>query len=312
VDKHLQGFACSYSRTVVELTMAGEYKDLDGIVIPYACDTTRCLDLVFKFTEDFAFTDCLRIPKRNDADGLDKYFRAELGRLAAHLGEFTGQAVTGESLAAAIKDYNRVRALAGRARAKAMSGAVPASGYFAAVRAAMALPVEESEPLLADLAESWKDKTAAPNGGPKVVLAGKLPEPPGVVDVIAKAGLSIVEDHLTVGGRWVEAQVDETIDPWEGLIKRQVSRLPFAGIWDCRPSRASYLIDRVKATGADGVVFMVQKFCEPAELDYPGIRQDLDAAGIPMLQVETDFRATSLEVVRTRVEAFAEMLKGGK
>jgi len=127
-----------------------------------------------------------------------------------------------------------------------------------------------------------------------------------------RAGLWIVEDHLVVGGRWAAAMVPGADDPWEALIERQLKLLPFAGIWDERPSRASYLIDRVRKLDADAAVFLIQKFCEPAEIDYPGIREELEKEGIPLLAIETDYRESSLEPIKTRVEAFVEMLKGRK
>ena len=307
-DKHLQSFACTYSRSVVELYEQGELGYLDGIIMPYACDTTRCLDLVFKFAAGLAFYDCLRIPKRVSAEGVKKYFRAELERLAQNLSAFTGQEITNARLGASIKQFNRVRLLLARLQEAVRDRAISASDYFSAVRAALVLPPEDSETLLKQAAETMGGAKA--NGkGPRVIVAGKVPQPPGIIGVIEKAGLLIVEDHLVVGGRWVAAMAPEGTEPWDALIERQLNRLPFAGIWDRRPSRSAYLQERVKAMGANAVVFLVQKFCEPAELDYPGIKEELTKAGVPMLVLDSDYSPGSLDGLKTRVEAFAEMLK---
>ncbi len=306
-DKHLQGFACSYSRSLVERVEQGELDFLDGMIVPYACDTTRCLDLIFKYMDRFKFYDCLRIPKRVNARGMEKYFRAELQRLASALSEFTGHEVTDQGLFESIKLYNRIRSSLERLREKLRQDGFNASEYLDAVKSAMVVPPEESVEVLSSLSEE-SGAGFEGRGGPRVVLAGKMAEPPGVMDMLSNSGLSIIEDHLTVGGRWVSSTVSEDGDPWSALIWRQAARMPFSGIWDTRPSRASYLIERARELHADGVVFLVQKFCEPAEIDYPGIRRELDEEGIPVLELETDLGESSLEAARTRVDAFAEML----
>lgn len=312
-DKHLQGFACSYSRSVVELVESGRLGHLDGLIVPYACDTTRCLDLIFKFLDRFDFHDCLRIPKRVDARGVRKYFREELMRVANRLAEFTGNEITPERLAESISQYNRVRELLERLREGLRWGGLgnSASDYFSAVRAAMVLPPEASEKILAEAIEAGEGYECPEEGDPRprVVVAGKVAEPPSLVEVLEGAGLWIVEDHLVVGGRWASAIPPKADDPWDALVERQLNLLPFAGIWDKRPSRASYLKERVLDLDADGAIFLVQKFCELGELDYPGIKEELEKEDIPLLSIETDFGDSSLEAVKTRVEAFAEMLK---
>lgn len=312
VDKHLQQFACSYSRTVVELAESNELDYLDGLIMPYACDTTRCMDLIFKYMDRFDFYECARIPRRDGAAGVEKYYNMELKRMAANLSAFTGKKVDEASLSDAIKAYNRVRDLLQKMREAVRKGAegITPTEYFSAVRAAMVMAPDDAAALLEEAVSQIGDGKS--NGMPTVVVAGKLPEPPELIGVLTGAGLHLLEDHLAVGGRWIEAKASEGGDPWEAIVSRQIGRLPFSGIWSKRENRASYLMERVKELSADGAIFLVQKFCEIAELDYPGIKEELEKEGVPLLSIETDFRRSSLEGVKTRVEAFAEMLRENK
>lgn len=311
-DQRLQGFACSYSRSLLELADSGRLSWLDGLIVPYACDTTRCLDLIFRHLDRFEFHDCLRLPKRNSAEGVEDYFRDELQRVAQNLSAFTGREVGDESLRDGIRAYNRVRAPLERLRELMRRAAlgIKASDYLSLVKAALVMAPEESAPLLEAAAAAAVAEPVADR--PRLVVAGKLAQPAGVLDLIEAAGLAVIEDHLAVGGRWAAASVEENGDPIAALVKRQLNRLPFAGIWDGRPSRAAYLLERTKALKADGVALLLQKFCEPAEVDLPGIRQEIEREGIPLLVVETDFQGESLAAVETRVQAFAEMLKDKK
>jgi benzoyl-CoA reductase/2-hydroxyglutaryl-CoA dehydratase subunit BcrC/BadD/HgdB len=65
----------------------------------------------------------------------------------------------------------------------------------------------------------------------------------------------------------------------------------------------------VRERDADGVIFARQKFCEPHGFDYVQLARALDQAGIPHLLVELE-QASQAGQLRTRVEAFVEMITG--
>ena len=312
-DKHFQGFACSYSRSVLELLAAKQLEFLDGVIVPYICDTTRALDLVVKFNQFLPWTDCLRIPKTTVGQGIFPYYRQELERLRNRLAELTGHYPDAEEIRAAIIQVNRVKTRLDQIRAllREKPGLIAAAEYFGAVRASLTLPKDEAAKLadefLADV-EKRKPVSAASADSTPVILAGKVAEPPAVVELIEAAGLRVVDDSLVLGGRYAAARADENADPMDALVRRQLTQWPMVGVWDERPERASFLIERARASRAKGAVFLVQKFCEPWEIDYPGMKEALDQEGIPSLRLETEYQMGSLEPLRTRVEAFAEML----
>ena len=65
------------------------------------------------------------------------------------------------------------------------------------------------------------------------------------------------------------------------------------------------LAEIAKEKGANGVIVLMMKFCDPEEYDYPFIKQDLEDAGIPhVYRVESEQQMESLEQARTRLQAF--------
>jgi len=54
----------------------------------------------------------------------------------------------------------------------------------------------------------------------------------------------------------------------------------------------------------------VVKFCDPYLMRLPGLRDALEATGLPLLVLEGDCTLRSLGQHRTRIEAFSEMLGG--
>ncbi|MCK5202536.1 MAG: 2-hydroxyacyl-CoA dehydratase, partial [Desulfobacterales bacterium] len=50
------------------------------------------------------------------------------------------------------------------------------------------------------------------------------------------------------------------------------------------------------------------KFCDPHAFDFPYIKELLDRAGIPSMLLEIEDQQISAEQLRTRIEAFIELL----
>lgn len=307
-DKYFQGFACSYTRSALELLSGGGLKSFDGVITPYICDTTRSLDLVLKFNRFLPYTECLRIPKTTVGTGVRPYYLGELARLRDSLAGLTGQAPTDATLRDAIRQVNRVRDRLSEVRAALRGGRVSAAEYLGAVRASLCLPKDEAETLLNEFLADAAKRKPTPADLPTVLLAGKLAEPPALAEVIEAAGVRVVDDLLVLGARYVEGRADEAGDPLAALTDRQLRMLPMTGVWDESRERAEAVIKRVRAANARGVIILVQKFCEPWEIDYPGIKEALDREGIPNLRLETEYQTGTLEPLRTRVQAFAEMI----
>ena len=74
-------------------------------------------------------------------------------------------------------------------------------------------------------------------------------------------------------------------------------------------SRLEHLLRLVAMGEARGVVFYSVKFCEPESFDLPLLRKGLQQAGVPSLAIEVDLSEPPSHQVRTRVEAFLEMIE---
>jgi benzoyl-CoA reductase/2-hydroxyglutaryl-CoA dehydratase subunit BcrC/BadD/HgdB len=60
---------------------------------------------------------------------------------------------------------------------------------------------------------------------------------------------------------------------------------------------------------ADGVVHYTLQFCSPYAIESYSIEKKLKTAGIPMLRIETDYSQNDVGQIKTRVQAFLEVLK---
>jgi benzoyl-CoA reductase/2-hydroxyglutaryl-CoA dehydratase subunit BcrC/BadD/HgdB len=73
--------------------------------------------------------------------------------------------------------------------------------------------------------------------------------------------------------------------------------------------RVSHIIEMVEATRADGVIHYGLQFCQPYLIESGPVQNALDKKNIPVLNVETDYSQEDAGQLKTRVEAFIEMLK---
>ena len=62
-------------------------------------------------------------------------------------------------------------------------------------------------------------------------------------------------------------------------------------------------------SGADGVLFWYIKFCEPDAFDRPQLINRLKAEGIPAAFIDMELTMSNVEAIKTRINAFSEILE---
>jgi benzoyl-CoA reductase/2-hydroxyglutaryl-CoA dehydratase subunit BcrC/BadD/HgdB len=72
--------------------------------------------------------------------------------------------------------------------------------------------------------------------------------------------------------------------------------------------RLEHIVAMAQDLKADGVIHYGLSFCQPYAIEALKVEQALKGAGIPMLSIETDYSMEDVEQLKTRVEAFVEML----
>ena len=76
------------------------------------------------------------------------------------------------------------------------------------------------------------------------------------------------------------------------------------------PGRIEDIIRLAKEYRVDGVIDCSLKFCGLYDIEKKSVAQALKKEGIPLLSIETDYEDSDAGQLRTRIEAFVEMLNG--
>jgi benzoyl-CoA reductase/2-hydroxyglutaryl-CoA dehydratase subunit BcrC/BadD/HgdB len=176
--------------------------------------------------------------------------------------------------------------------------------FYRLIRSREYLPAET----FVELAEGSLAQAAdIKRGGIPVVLSGIVPEPMNVLESISELGGRIVADDFACCGRRLYPR-GTSDDPFRRMAERIVYAPPDPTRGNSIQERLDHLLGLVRSNEAKGVIFYEVKFCEPELFDLPNLRKGLQEAHIPSLVVEVDINDPLSHQVRTRLEAFLEIL----
>jgi hypothetical protein len=234
-----------------------------------------------------AFFDLLRLPSRTSA----RYNRQRAAELAAVIAGWAGRPVTPADLAGAVEaagvtahSFGGIQALRTRPRP-----AITGTDALAAAIAARLVPAGQLRPLLdaalaagGPAAPAPAPRVTGPGPAARVFVAGS-----GTDDLLAYAALEeldlavVGEDHEwgDDGSEYPRA----TRDPLDGIVDRY--QFAHGGAARAGPrDRVARTADRVRAAGADGVLYLLGPHDEAAGWELPPLRERLGAA-IPLVPV---------------------------
>lgn len=305
-------------------------KSFVGFKIARLCPYIESCDLVVgettcdgkkKAYEIFADYDpvyVMEIPQMKQACDRDLW-KAEILRFKAEIEELTGNIITAAKLKAAIKVVNARRAVLQRLNRLRAVAPAPISGRDALLINQISFyddPVRFTHKI-GELCDELEQKIKAGHGVasadmPRLMLSGcpmavpnwKLPF------VVESSGAIIVGEESCIGARNTRDLVDESGETLEVMLEAIADR--YIRI-DCacftpNTERLEHVVEMARDLKADGVIHYGLSFCQPYAIEAFKVEKALKAAGIPMLSLETDYSMEDVEQLKTRVEAFVEML----
>jgi Benzoyl-CoA reductase/2-hydroxyglutaryl-CoA dehydratase subunit, BcrC/BadD/HgdB len=190
---------------------------------------------------------------------------------------------------------------------------VPTSELYLVLRAGLVLPAEEfSEMLRAYRDGVSEDDSRRPMDQARVALVGSFCEQPpiGLLKTLERSGCYIVEDDLVQVHRWIKGPVATEGDPLDALVRAFLDDSidsPVRYIADGEKGRG--LLDRVRASGAEGVLFCAPSFCDPALLDQPMAVRALEREGVPWTAFKYSENGGQFQVIREQAGTFADSIK---
>lgn len=306
---HIPAYSCSHAMGTVEMGLRGDLDMLDGMVIPYVCDTTRNLFHIWDRLIPKMHNEFLRLPKRTDNAASKDYLRAEFTRLYESFAGLVGIDADLARLAESVKLYNASRAKLREAyaRHRTCPGIWTAERVLLLLASSLRTPRDEHLAWMESLPWDEQSDSGRENAVP-IYVRGKVWDPPGIAGLFDQTGFMVVEDETVTGYRLIAQDAPLNGDPMEALVQRHIATIPYTGYHVDPRKMTGDFVDRVKASQAKAVVFLNPKFCEAAAFDTPDFQKALEEASIPSLILETSARGVSTSQISLRLEAFREMI----
>jgi bzd-type benzoyl-CoA reductase N subunit len=308
-DSYIDRNFCPYVRTCLGEALEGKYKFLDGLVVVNSCDPMRRLYDVWRYNLGGDFVYLLDLPRINSADAV-AYYRECLQRLIAEIEIHFKMKITDAALDDAINSLNvsrsLLRELYGVNRDKGLP--LSAAQVRTVVRAGTVLPIDAFNGLLERLLDELGNNVSGYREGPRILITGSVMDNPQILELIEQCGARVVGDDLCTGTRQFWDTVERAGDPLADLSRHYLGRTPCPRMKDA-PKRFDHVLRMVDEFRVDGVIFYTLKFCDPFLFDVPLLKGRLVDRRISTLLLEGDYTPGTLGRVRTRIEAFIEMLR---
>jgi bzd-type benzoyl-CoA reductase N subunit len=308
-DSYLQIYLCSYLRAEWDQIIKGKYSFLDGAIIPRSCEAVTFSYQTWKRHNPYPFIDYINVPWKT-SDNTISFFAKELGRVKKNLEKFTGKEISEESLLNAIKVYNRSRELLRRAYNLRKAEAPPISGSEAinVVTSSFLFDKEEHNALMEKLLAEIAKRPQRPKTDIRLLISGGCVVDGRMWEMIESLGASIVADDVNNGSRSFWHSVDETRKDPLGALASGYAMVPCAfntSIMD----RFEFVSEMITEYKVNGVIFGINKNCESEKFVHPELDKKVrERFNLPTLNIETDY-LMNLVPLRTRIEAFMEMLR---
>ncbi len=297
---------CPYLKSCLGAALDGASGPLAGLIVVAGCDGLRRLaDVWARYGPGFVHV--LDVPRQRNAAAAS-YLRSQFLLLAGRLERAAGQELSEDALRAAIAERNCTRRLLAELDERRQAGlALPVGEMLSLVDlSSEEAPAVCNPQLAARLNRPTADGTAT---GVPVVLSGNIVARPdrALTDLIEAAGARVVGDDLCSGVRGAVGEAAEGGDPFLSLARRYLERPPCPRMADAE-ERFEDVAHLCRRTGAHGVIYLSQKYCDAALYDLAPLRTRLEQAGVRVLHLELDADVAMPGQMRTRIEAFLEVL----
>jgi benzoyl-CoA reductase/2-hydroxyglutaryl-CoA dehydratase subunit BcrC/BadD/HgdB len=297
----------------LELALTDEYSFLDGLVYMNGCENMRRMADNWRYKVDIKFTHVLSVPQRADKEGID-WYKEELLALINVLKESFSVKITQNKLQEAVKLCNKTRQLLKEFYELRRKTHPPLSGSDAHKIAVMAsaMPKEEYNELLEDAISEAKNKQGISSYRARIMVVGNMLDDSTYTEIIEEVGGLVVTDASCFGSLSFWELVELTKDPLDGIAKAYLDGVPCPRQPFKNAAFAKFLEKMVKDYNVDGIIFERMLHCSLWSCETLSLEKDSQDLGIPLLILEREYLPSGIGQLKTRIQAFIEMIEGGK
>ncbi|WP_101772203.1 2-hydroxyacyl-CoA dehydratase subunit D [Peptostreptococcus faecalis] len=309
--EYFPAFYASVILRLMDLGLEGKLDKLSGMIIPGLSDGLKGLSQNWK--KGIENVPCLYIgygQNRKIKAGID-YNEKQYIKLKEELEKISGNKIEDSKVEEAIVLYNKHRKAMREFSALAAThlNTIKPSIRAKVMTSAFLFDKAEHLEIIEKINEELRAIPEEEFDGKKVVTTGIIANSPGIMEIFETHNLGIVDDNVNHESGQFDYLVDEgTANPVRALAKWISDIEGSTLLYDPEKLRGNIIVEKVKKHNANGVVYLLTKFSDSDEFDYPIIRDELNDNGILNLLVEVDQQMTNFEQANTALQTFADMI----
>lgn len=296
-------------------------KNTDIVAVSASCmQMYRAAELIKYYTK--SNTVILGVPRNYYTDEGREYFRKEMQWFVENLEKVAGKKLETKKLEKSIELHNNIRkAIADIYRFQAHKIApITWREVFDMIHAGYYLDRTRYLSFLNSLLFELNEKNAEPklksNSHPRILLSGSIISPGDtkLINLIDEMGGRIVADDICTGLRPL-ININVKSPTAQGIADAYLDRIPCASLpylpsleTDRRLQNLSNLIETYQP---DGMIYHTLRFCDAFSFKANETKTFFKDH-LPFMEIHTEYAGSDIEGVRTRVEAFLDMLREGK
>lgn len=292
------------------------FNSCDLVVGETTCDAKK---KVYEVLGDYAPTYVMEIPHKIDTPQSKSLWLAEIKQFKEQMETLTGNVIEKDDLKEAIRLINAKRSALKRVSQTRKSSPPPISGLDALLVNQVSFydDVNRFTQKTNELADELEKRNRSGVGvgnpdQPRLMFSGCPMAIPNwkLHSIIESLGVPVVAEESCIGSRYFTDLVEPKGDSMDSLLEAIWSKYSSISCACFTPNdeRVDKVVDMAKEFNASGVVYNVLQYCHTYNVESIKVEKALKKAGVPMLKIETDYGTEDVEQIRTRVEAFTEML----
>jgi len=292
------------------------FQSCDLLVGETTCDGKK---KAWEILNEYTPTYVMDLPQMKREKDLSNW-RDEVSRFCEQVEALTEQKITSDNLRQAIHLANEKRRVLSRLYGARKADPVPISGKDALLISQIAFYddperfITQTDALCEELEKRIDQGTGVfPKSTPRILISGTPQAIPNwkLHHIIENSGAVIVCEETCTGTRYFENMVDEGGETVDEQMRHLADRYMGVNCACFTPNtgRVDDIVRLAKEYHADGVVHYNLPFCHNYSIEYHQVERALKQEGIPVIKVETDYGEEDSEQIRTRIEAFIEILR---
>jgi len=316
---------CPVVRSTIGAQMIGlsPYLEMsDALISVLTCDGMTKMGEILS---DYKTVWSMPLPRVKDSAQSMRFWREEIMTLKGQIEALTGNKITAKKLKVAIEKTQKATKAFRRLQDLRKGNPVIMGRDAMLVNQTYMWDditrwTEKTETLCDELEKLVQEKKwACPLDTPRVMVTGtpmiwpdnwKLPS---LVEEATPQGV-LIADELCSGERLLYDPVG--VDEWSmddmfnaiGERYLMASTCPCFTSADGNEDRINWLLNKVKEWNIQGVIYYVVRGCMLYAMEYTRVKKVLDRINMPVYYLDTEYTREDVGQMKTRVEAFLEML----